>query len=108
MHEVFKVKFCSWNAVAAEDDDCVNLVKVRKTSEPAIVKYRLLIAPPTGVENYQCVKAIRRQEQKRSFKIFPLVKQKRILTTLESMQNTDAFFQNKDMEISKHGYTLRN
>ena len=73
MYEAFNVKFCSWNRLDAENDEFATLLKVGRTSEQAVVKLKLLIATPIGMENYQNVQAITKQEQNISFKTFPLL-----------------------------------
>ena len=48
--------------------DYVNLLKSGFTTEQAVVKLKLSKPPPTGIENYQYLQQIWKQEQMSSFK----------------------------------------
>ena len=52
-YDAFYSKLRSCNAFLAEYTDYVNLLKSGLTTEHAVVKLKLLIPPPTGIENYQ-------------------------------------------------------
>ena len=63
-----KVRSC--NPLEAEYTDYVNLLKSGLTTEQAVVKLKLSKPPPTGIENYQYLQHIWKQEQVSSFKDF--------------------------------------
>ena len=80
-------KLRSFNLVEAEYTDYVNLLKNGLTTEEAVAKIKLSKPPPTGIENYQYLQQIRKQEQMSSFKDFlRWYNEKDVVRTLESIQ----------------------
>ena len=69
-NDVFYSKFCSCNPLEAEYTDYDNLLKSRLITEEAVVKLNPLRSPPTGIENYQYLQQLWKQEQMSSFKDF--------------------------------------
>ena len=91
------------------DADYVNLLESRLTKEQAVVKLKLSKTPPTGIDVYQYVQQIRKQEQMSSFKDFlRWYNDKDMVPTLEAMQNMIAFYDDKDVDVLKLGCTLPN
>ena len=109
-YEAFYSKLCSCNPLEAEYTDFVNLLKTGLTTEQAVVKLKKLSKPPpTGIENYQYLQQIWKQEQVSSFKDFlPWFKNKDVVPTLEAMPKVIAFYHDKDMDMLKLGCTLPN
>ena len=69
-YDAFYSKLRSCNPLEAEYTDYVNLLKSGLTTEQAVVKLKLSKPPPTGIENYQYLQQIWKQEQMSSFKDF--------------------------------------
>ena len=66
----------------------VNLLKSGLTTEKAGVKLKLSKPPPTGIEDYQNLQQIWKQEQTSSFKGFlRWYNKKDVVPTLEAMQS---------------------
>ena len=85
-------KIRSYNALEAEYTDFVNLLKIGLTTEQAVVKLKLPKPPPTGIENYQYLQQIWKQEQMSSFKDFlRWYNKKDVVPNLEAMQKKIAF-----------------
>ena len=70
--DAFYSKLHSCNPLEAEYTDYVNLLKNGLTTEQAVVKLKLSKPPPTGIEIYQNLQQIWKQEQMRSLKDFLL------------------------------------
>ena len=78
-------------------------------TEQAVVKLKLSKPPPTGIEKYQYLQRIRKQEQMRSFRdLLRWYKSKDVVPTLEAMQKLIAFYHDKDIHMLKLGCTLPN
>ena len=108
-HDAFYSKLRSCNPLEAEFTDYVNLLKSGLTSEQAVVKLKLSKPPPTGIENYQYLQQIWKQEQMSSFKDFlRWYNNKDVVPTLEVMQKMIAFYHDKDIDMLKLGCTLPN
>ena len=102
-------KLRSCNPLEAEYKDYVNLLKSRLTTEQAVVKLKLSKPPPTGIENYQYLQQIWKQEQMSSCKDFlRWYNSKDVVPTLEAMQKMIAFHHDKDIDMLKLGCTLPN
>ena len=69
-YDAFYSKFRCCNPLEAEYMEYVNLLKSGLTTEQAVVKLILSKPPPTGMENYQYLQQIWKQEQMSSFKGF--------------------------------------
>ena len=69
-YDAFHCKLRSYNPLETDYTDYVNLLKNGLTTEQAVVKLKLSKPPPTGIENYQYLQQIRKQEQMSSFKDF--------------------------------------
>ena len=79
------------------------------TTEQAVVKLKLSKQPPTGIENYQYLQQIWKQEQISSFKdVLRWYNNKDVVPTLEAMQKKIAFYHDKDIDDLKLGCTLSN
>ena len=91
-YDAFYSKFRSCNPLETEYMDYVNLLKNGLTTEQAVVKLKLSKPPPTGIENYQNLQQIWKQEEMCSFKYFlQWYKNKDVVPTLEAMQKRIAF-----------------
>ena len=85
--DAFYSKLGSCNTLEAKYTDYVNLLKSGFTTEQAVVKLKLSKPPPTGIENYQYLQQIRKQEQMSSFRNFlRWYNNKDIVPTLDAMQ----------------------
>ena len=99
----------SRNLLEAENKDYVNLLKSGLTTEQAIIKLKLSKPPPTGIEIYQYLQQIWKQEQMSSFKDFlRWYNNNDIVPTLEATQKMIAFYHDKDIDMLKLGCTLPN
>ena len=108
-YDAFYSKLRSCNPPQAEYTDYVNLLKSGLTTEQAVVKLKLSKPPPTGIENYQYLQQIWKQEQMSSFKDFlRWYNDKNVVPTLEAMQKIIVFYHDKDIDILKLGCTLPN
>ena len=102
-------KILSCNPLEAENTDYINLLKSGLTSEQAVVNLKLSKPPSTGIENYQYLQEIWKQEQVSSFKHFlPWYNNKDVVPTLEAMQKMMTFYHDKDIDMLKLGCTLPN
>ena len=109
LYDVFSSELCSCNPLEAEYMVNVSLLKSGLTTEQAVVKLKLSKPPPTGIENYQYLKRIWKQEQMSSFKDFlRWYNNKDAVPTLEAMQKMIAFYRDKDIDMLKFGCTLPN
>ena len=80
-------KLRSCNFLEAKYTDYVNLWKSGLTTEQAVVKIKLSKPPPPGIENYQYLQQIWKQEQMSSFKDFlRWYNNKDVVPTLEATQ----------------------
>ena len=105
----FYSKLRSCNPLEAEYKDYVNLLKSGLSTEQAVVKLKLSKPPPTGIENYQYLQQIWKQEQMSSLKDFlRWYKNKDVVPNLEAMQKMIAFYHDKDIDMLKLGCTLPN
>ena len=79
------------------------------TTEQAVVKLEPTNPPPTGIEKYQYLQQIRKQEQICSFKDFlRWYNNKDVVPTLEAMQKMISFYHDKDIDMLMLGCTLPN
>ena len=105
----FYSKFRSYNPLEAEYTDYVNLLKSGLTTEQAVFKLKLSKPLPTGIEKYQYLRQIWKQEQMSSFRDFlRWYNNKDVVPTLEAMQNMIAFYHDKVIDMLKLGCTLPN
>ena len=108
-YDTFYSKLRNCNPPEAEYTDYVNLLKSGLTTEQAVVELKLSKPDPTGIEYYQYLQQIWKQEQMSSFKDFsPWYNNKDVVPTLEAMQKTIAFYHDKDIDMLKLGCTLPN
>ena len=108
-YDAFYSKRRSCNTLEAECTDYIILSKSGLTTEQAVVKLRLSKPTPTGIENYQYLQQIWKQEQMSSFKDFlRWYNKKDVVPTLEAMQKMIAFYHDKDMDMLNLGCTLTN
>ena len=85
-YDAFYSKFCSCNRPEAKYTDYVSLLKSGLATEQAVVKLKLSKPPPTGIDNYQYLQQIWKQEQMSSFKnILRCYNKTDVLPTLEAM-----------------------
>ena len=107
--DAFYSELRSCNPIEAEYMDYVNLQKSGLNTKQAVVKLKLSKPPPTGIENYQYLTQIWKQEQMRSFKNFlRWYNNKDVVPTLEAMQKMIVFYHDKDIDMLKLGCTLPN
>ena len=79
------------------------------TTEQAVVKLKLSKPHPIGIENYQYVRQIWKQEQMSSFKDFLRWYNNRdVVPTIEAMQKMISFYHDKVIDMLKLGCTLPN
>ena len=108
-YDSFYSKLHSCNPLEAEYTDYVILLKSGLTAEQAVVELRLSKPPPTGIENYQYLQQIWKQEQMSSFKDFlRWHNNKDVVPTLEAIQKRIASYHDKDIDMLKLGCTLPN
>ena len=101
--------FRNCNPLEAEYTDYVNLLKSGLTTEQAVVKLKLSKPGPIGIENYQYLLQIWKQEEMSSFKDFlRWYNNKDVVPTLEAMQKRIAFYHDKYIDMLELGCTLAN
>ena len=82
----FTVNFVAVNLLKPITKGFVYQLKLRLTTEQAVVKLKLSKPPPTGIENYQYLQQKWKQEQISSFKVFLRWYNKKVIVpTLEAM-----------------------
>ena len=81
-HDAFDSKLRSCNLLEADYTDYVNLLKSRFTTKQAVVKIKLSKHTPIGIENYQYLQQMWKQEQMSSFKNFCACITKKMLCQL--------------------------
>ena len=95
-YDAFYSKLRSCNPLEAEYTDYVNLLKSGLITEQAVVKLKLSNPPPTGIENYQYLQQIWKQEQMSSFKdSLRWYNNKDVVPTLEAIQKMIVFIMAK-------------
>ena len=86
-YNAFYSKLRSCNRLVAKYIDYVNLSKSGLTTEQAVPKLKLSKPPPTGIENYQNLQQIKKQEQMSLFKdILHWCNNKYVVPALEAGQ----------------------
>ena len=79
------------------------------TTEQAVVKLKLSKPPTTGIEKFQYLQQLRKQEQVSSFKDFlRWYNNKDVVPTLEAMPQIIAFYHDKNIDMLKLGCTSPN
>ena len=107
--DAFCSKLRSWSPLETTFTDYVNRLKIRLTTEQAVIKLKLSKLSPTEIENYHYLQQIWKQEQKSSFKDFlPWYNNEDVLPFLEAMQKVMAFYHDKGIDMLKLGCTLLN
>ena len=95
-YDAFYSKLRNCNPLEAEYTDYVNLLKSVLTTQQAVVKLKLLNPPPTGIEIYQYLLQIWKQEQMSSFKDFLRWYNKTdVVPTFKAMQKRLLFIMTK-------------
>ena len=108
-YDTFDSRLCSCNPLEAEYTDYLKLLKSGLTTEQAVLKLKLSKPPATGIENYQNLRLIRKQEQMSSFKDFlRCYNNKDVVPTLKATQKMIALYLDKDIDMLKLGCTLPN
>ena len=108
-YDVFYSKLRSYNPPETEYTDYVNLLKSGLTTEQAVIKPKLSKPPHTGIDIYQYLLQIRKQEQMSSFKDFlRWYDNNDVVSTLKAMQRMIVFYHGKDIDMLKLGCTLTN
>ena len=106
-YDAFYSKLRSCNPLEAENTDYVTLSKSVVTTEEAVVNLKLSKPPLSGIEIYQYLQQIWKQEQMSSFKDFlRWYNNKDLLPTLEAIQKMIAFYHDKDSDMLTLGCTL--
>ena len=102
-------KLRSCKPLEAEHNEYFNILKNGLTTELAVVKLKISKPPPTGVENYQYLQYIWKQQQMSSFKdFFSWYNKKDVVPTFEAMQKMIAFYHEKVIDMLKLDCTLPN
>ena len=108
-YDAFYSKPSSCNPLEDEYTDYVNLLKSGLTTKRGLVKLKLSKPPLTGIENYQYLQQIWKQEQMSSIKdLLRWYNNKDVVPTLEAMQKRIVFYHSKDIDMLKLGCTLPN
>ena len=108
-YDTFYSKLRSCNPLEAEYMEYVDLLKSGLTTEQVVVKLTLSKPPPTGIDNYQYLPQIWKQEQMISFKdFFCWYINKGVVPTLEAMQKMIVFYHEKDIDMLELGCILPN
>ena len=91
-YDAFYRKLRSCNPLETEYTDYVNLLKSGLTTKQAIIKMKLSNPPPSGIENYNYLQQIWKQERMSSFKDFlRWYNNNDVVPILEAMQTMIAF-----------------
>ena len=105
----FYSKLRTCNPLEAENKEYVNPSKNGLTTEQVVVKLKLSKPSTTGIENYQYLQQIWKQEQNSSVKDFSLwYNNIDTVPTLEAIQKLIAVYHNKDIDMLKLGCFLPN
>ena len=108
-NDAFYSKLRSCNPLKAEYMDYVNLLKSGLIIGQAVVKLKLSKPPPNGIEIYQYLQQIWKQEYMSSFKDFlRWYNNKDVVLTLEAIRNVIAYYHDEDIDMLKLGCTLPN
>ena len=108
-YDAFYSRLRGCNPLEADYTDYVNLLKSGLNTEQADVELNLAKPPPTGIEKYQYLQQIWRQEQMSSFKDFlRWYNNKDVVPTLEALQNMFVFYHDKDIDMLELGCALPN
>ena len=106
-YDAFYSKLRSCNLLEAEYTDYFPLLKSGFTTEQAVVKLKPSKPPPTGIEKYQYMQQIWKQEHMSSSKDFLCwYNNKDVVPTLEAMQKMISFYHDKIIDMLKLGCTL--
>ena len=108
-YDAFYTKLRCCNPLEVEYTDYIILRISGLTTEKAVVELKLKKPPPTGIETYQYLQQLWKQEQMRSFKEFlRWCSNKDVVPILEAIQKTIAFYHDKDIDLLKLGCILSN
>ena len=108
-YDAFSSKLRSSNPLEAEYMDYVKLLKSGLTTQQAVVKLKLTKPPLTGIEKYEYLQQIWKQEQMSSFKDFlRWYNNKHVVINLEAMQKKIASYHDKNIDLLNLGCTLPN
>ena len=107
--DAFYSELRNCNPLEAEYADYVNLLKSRVTTKQAVVNLKLSKPPPTGIENYQYLQQIWKQEKMTSFKDFlRWYNNEDVVPTVEAMQEMIASYHDEEIVMLKLDCTLPN
>ena len=105
----FFSKLRDHNPLEKEFTDFKKMLKSGFSQQEALKKLRLMVVPPSGVDNYNYLESVWEQEQMTFFLDFVRwYNNKDIVTTLEAMQKMVKFYHNKGIDMLKLGCTLPN
>ena len=108
-YDAFYSKLRSCKPLEAEYTYYVILLKSGLTTEQAVVKLKLSKPPLTGIENYQYLQKLWKQEQKSSIKdLLRWYNNEIVVPTLEAVQKMIDFYHDKNIDILNLGCTLPN
>ena len=108
-YDVFDSELRSCNHLEAWYKNYVNLLKSVLTTEQSGVKFKMSKPTPTGVESYQYLQQLRKQQQMKSFKDFLLWYNKKDDVWCSHFGGNainDGFLAQKDIDMMKLGCTL--
>ena len=95
------------NPLEKDYNDFEKLTTSGLSTEQAVCKLRLKKVPPTGDENYACLRSIWASEGMKSFEDFLMwYNNKDVVPTLEAMHKMIEFYHQKGIDMLKLGHTL--
>ena len=108
-YDDFYSKLKNSNPLYKEADDYQKLFNTGITDEQTLKKLGLKNKPPTGLENYNYLKYIWKQEKMTTFRDFlQWYNNKDVVPTLEAMQKMIEFYHDIGIDMLKLGCTLPN
>ena len=108
-YDSFFSKLRKTNPLERDYNDFEILTTSGLSSEQAVCKLRLNKIPPTGDENYACLRSIWESEGLKFFKDFLMwYNNKDVVPTLEAMQKMIELYLQKEIDMLKLGCTLPN
>ena len=108
-YDALYTKLRNCNPQEIKNTDLVNLLKSALTTDEAVINLKLLKSPPTGIENYQYLQQICKQEQMGSFEDFSQCYNKKdVVPTLETKQKLVVADHDRDIDMLNLLCTLPN
>ena len=102
-------KLCSCNPLEGEYANYVNLSKTGLTREQSVIKLKLSKPPLIGIDKYQYLQQLWKQEKMTSFKDFLRRNNNQdVVPTLEAMLKKIDFYHDKDIDVLKLGCSVPN